>query len=300
MAIDLVILISLSIIGFFIGILAAMVGIGGGALMVPVLIFFYGLTTTQASATSSLVIVFTASSGAFTYWRQKRIDIRSGLFLMVVAIPFAFIGAFLAESIDENFLTVIFGAFLIMLSIQRLTMKTKTKIHPNPSTLESNDNPALDNPISIMENPKRFLPRAIEDRTLIDDKNEEFRYQVKIFRIMFLGFTGGLLGGLLGVGGGVIFVPVLTEIGGLPPHIAIATSTFVVLFNALSSSLGRVLFGESIVYDFVLPLAIGTVSGARLGASRVRKLSAQRILRIFYLIVLFVGVRAILRGLGLF
>ncbi|MFW9779165.1 MAG: sulfite exporter TauE/SafE family protein [Candidatus Heimdallarchaeota archaeon] len=300
MAITPLIFISLVIVGFFIGIIAAMVGIGGGALVVPILIFFYGLSTPQASATSSFVIIFTAGSGTLTYLRQRRIDLRSGFFLAVVAIPFALVGAFLAETTNEDFLTVTFGVFLILLAIQKLAAKSKSENSSVPLTEKSNTTTGNNNGESGTITKKRLLPQPVEPRLIIDDKNEQFRYEVKLYNVIKWGFIGGLMGGMLGIGGGVIFVPVLSEIGGIPPHIAVATSTFVVLFNALSSSVGRFLFGENIIFDFVLPLAIGTVSGARLGALRVRRISARRIIMIFYLIVLFVGVRAILRGLGLF
>ena len=112
---------------------------------------------------------------------------------------------------------------------------------------------------------------------------------------------GGFLGGLLGVGGGIIFVPVLMA-GGVPPHLAVATSTFVIIFTAISGTFARLLNGllnQSILL-YALPVMIGTVTGARFSALRVKKISSEKVLITFYIIVFLSGVRMILKAYGLF
>jgi len=86
----------LPLLGVLIGIVAAMIGIGGGVFIVPLLTLLplYGFSTTQAVGTSLTAIVFTSLASTVSYSRQKRIDYRTGLILAVVTIPGAWVGAY--------------------------------------------------------------------------------------------------------------------------------------------------------------------------------------------------------------
>ena len=89
----------LILIGILIGIIASMLGVGGGILLIPVLMFLFGLSNPVASAVSSLVIVATSASGTYTYYRQHRIDLRTGMYFGLIAVPSAFIGGVLADTL---------------------------------------------------------------------------------------------------------------------------------------------------------------------------------------------------------
>ena len=290
--------IELIIVGFFIGILAVMVGIGGGIITVPVLIFVFGLTNPQSSAISTLVIVATSSIGSFTYWAQKRIDFRTGSYFAMISVPSAFLGGFLADTLDPDLLTLIFGLTMLLVAIRMLLSLNQSQIsQPEQSISNNPTNP--DHVVRKTISAYGTLPQSSEERLIIDNEGTEFHYQAQFRRILIGAVIGGLFGGMLGVGGGIIFVPVLTSIGGLPIHIAVATSTFVIIFTSSAASLARIL-GSNVLYEYVIVLGIGTVFGARLGALKVRRISSEKIMTLFYIIVLVAGVRTILSGLRLF
>lgn len=104
-------------VGVFIGILAALFGLGGGFLIVPTLNIL-GLEIHHAIGTSSAAIVFTSLSSAIAYSKQKRIHYRAGILLAVPAIFGAYIGAWLTSFLNPAQLKVIFGAVLILVAIR--------------------------------------------------------------------------------------------------------------------------------------------------------------------------------------
>ena len=102
------------VFGFFIGAVAALVGIGGGVLIVPLLTLLYGFLPANAAGTSLTTIIFTATASTLNFARQKRTFCRTGLVLAVTSIPGALTGAYLTTIIPARTLGLIFGVFLIL------------------------------------------------------------------------------------------------------------------------------------------------------------------------------------------
>ncbi|ASA77398.1 sulfite exporter TauE/SafE family protein [Thermococcus sp. 5-4] len=110
-------------VGIFIGILAALFGLGGGFLIVPTLNFL-GVEIHHAVGTSSAAVVFTSLSSAVAYSRQKRIHYKAGLLLASTAVIGAYIGAWLTSFISAAQLKVIFGLALIIVAVRIYRKKT--------------------------------------------------------------------------------------------------------------------------------------------------------------------------------
>ncbi|ACJ16058.1 hypothetical membrane protein, conserved [Thermococcus onnurineus NA1] len=110
-------------VGVFIGILAALFGLGGGFLIVPTLNLL-GVEIHHAVGTSSAAVVFTSLSSALAYSRQKRIHYKIGLLLASTAVIGAYIGAWMTSFISAGMLKVIFGATLIIVAIRIYRKKT--------------------------------------------------------------------------------------------------------------------------------------------------------------------------------
>jgi len=104
-------------VGIFIGILAAMFGLGGGFLVVPTLNFL-GVEIHHAVGTSSAAVVFTSLSSALAYHRQRRIHYKAGLLLALTAVPGAYIGAWATSYISAAQLKIIFGVVLFLVAIK--------------------------------------------------------------------------------------------------------------------------------------------------------------------------------------
>jgi len=110
-------------VGVFIGILAALFGLGGGFLVVPTLNLL-GVEIHHAVGTSSAAVVFTSLSSAIAYSRQKRIHYRVGLLLASTAVIGAYIGAWMTSFISASGLKVIFGLALVVVAIRIYRKKT--------------------------------------------------------------------------------------------------------------------------------------------------------------------------------
>ena len=296
-SIDPTIVILLFLSGLFIGLISSMVGIGGGLLNVPILILIFDVPAFEATSISIFCIIFTSSTGAFIYSRQKRIDLRTGIYFVLFAVPSAFIGGIVAKSVDTSILTITFGLLMLVVAFRKILAELQARKNNSVTTT------ATVQLEEIKSSPNHsFIPKKIEQRLIIDSDGEKFRYDVRL-RAMLVGAAfGGFIAGLLGVGGGVVYVPLLNSLGGIPPHIAVATSTFTIVFSALSGSLSRILLGDlpADIWQYIPGLALGSIIGARFGATRVKKVSSEKVLVLFYIIVFISGIRTIAKGLGWF
>ncbi|ASJ11329.1 permease [Thermococcus sp. P6] len=110
-------------VGVFIGILAALFGLGGGFLVVPVLNFL-GVEIHHAVGTSSAAVVFTSLSSAIGYSRQGRIHYKTGLLLASTAVIGAYAGAWMTGYVSAGQLKVIFGLALLPVAFRVYRKKT--------------------------------------------------------------------------------------------------------------------------------------------------------------------------------
>ncbi|MHA2251109.1 MAG: sulfite exporter TauE/SafE family protein [Candidatus Kariarchaeaceae archaeon] len=280
----------LLISGFFFGILAVMVGIGGGLMNVPFLDFIIeggDLLTSEATFVSSFVIIFTSSSGAIKYRSEKRIDYKTAANFLAFAIPGVIIGGWFADRIEQQTLKQMFGILVSLAGIRgiRKAYLMDKNVDPNSNKTEADP-----------ENGEEL--RKIVDK---DGNVHEYVVKMKIGRLF--AFLGGLVAGLLGVGGGIIYMPVLTSISGVPVHIAAATSTSMIVVVSIIAIITRLISlnsqGElsdhlSLLPKFGIPLAIGAIIGARIGAVRVKKLDSRMLLGLFWTIAFIAGIRMLI------
>jgi uncharacterized protein len=226
--------------GVLIGVVGTLIGAGGGFIHVPVLIIFYGFSPQHAIGTSLAVVMLNAISGTFAYIAQKRIDYEIGLKYAVAAAPGVFVGAMLSQFFTVSSFSIIFSILLMMLSYYLFSGKefyvVRTKVAQAPNT------------------------RYLQDAT-----GEKFYYAPD----MSVGFSAsiliGVFSGLFGIGGGIIHVPLMYSVLGIPVHIATATSHFILAITAFLGSIVFVGLGY-VDLDYAVLLGIGTIIGASFGA----------------------------------
>ena len=117
--------------GVFAGILAGILGIGGGFIIVSLLIAL-GYPFTQAIATSSLVIIMSSSAGSYYNWKMGYLKLRRVIYLAIPAIVFAPLGAYATGEIPEYILLVIFASFMLV-NIGLIRLKKRLAAKPKPS-----------------------------------------------------------------------------------------------------------------------------------------------------------------------
>lgn len=232
----------LVLIGFGVGAFGTVIGAGGGFILTPILLLLYPHESAQTLTAISLTAVFfNAASGSAAYARQRRIDYRSGLIFASATVPGAVGGALLVGVVSRQVFDAIMGGVLAALALWLIAGERW---------------------------PLREARGHLERRALVDRWGETYEYAVPVRRGVVYSLGVGFLSSFLGIGGGVIHVPLLVRALGFPTHIATATSHFVLAIMAGTGTLTHLVIGSFHHHGFrrTVALSIGVVAGAQLGA----------------------------------
>ena len=257
----------LLVLGTGVSVYGAIVGVGGGFLLVPALLVLYPLDPPRTITTISLLAVAcNAVSGTLAYARQRRIMVRVGWYLGLASVPGAILGAAATRLLPRGWFDLAFGLLLLallgtLLRIPRIVRKADAGgVIP-----DADDPPAL-----------RSGARLVAG----------------------LGLATGFLSSLAGIGGGPILVPLLILVVRLPVVVATATSIFVITQSSVVGVLTHVVAGD---FDFdlqrALVLSFGVVLGAQLGVRVSRRLSPRMIVWLLAAGMLVVGLQLVGAGL---
>jgi uncharacterized membrane protein YfcA len=256
-------LLLLPVAGFFVGAVASLTGVGGGIFIVPLLIALFGFIPQHAVGTSLASIIFTASAATLSYAGQNRVFFRIGLWLAVTSIPGAYLGAYLTSVIPPRLLGLVFGIFLFLISLRMILQKREEAWTG------------------------RLAPPDKPDSVLIKSTS-------LMLAGVGLNFFAGLASGFLGIGGGVLGVPIMSQVMGIPIHYATATSMFTMVFTSLAGVAKHALAHHVHLAPAFL-LALGTIFGARAGARFSLRVSGANLRRTFGAVLLLVSLQMIWR-----
>ena len=266
----------LLVIGFGVGTFGTLVGAGGGFLLVPLLALLEPQLPTEGITAVSLgVVAFNAGSGAVAYARQRRIDFRSGIPFAIATLPGSVIGVLVVRFVARQAFDLIFAVMLVALAI---FLVVSHEDEPTVAPEGGGWGHAL--------------------RRLRDRGGVEYVYRVNVPLGVALSAGVGFLSSFLGIGGGVIHVPALVGLLRFPPHIATATSHFVLAIMATVGTGVHLAAGDlnDLVGQTVL-LGVGAVLGAQLGARLSTRVHGVAIVRVLAVSLVFVGVRLALQAL---
>lgn len=259
-------------LGFMVGTFGTLIGAGGGFILVPVLLLLYPDKSPETITSISLAVVFFNSlSGSIAYARMKKIDYKSGIIFAIATLPGSILGALTTSIIPRSIFNLLFGILLIIGSIF-LLIKPENKNASKGSKSESH------------------LTRTITD---IDGTVHTFSYNavVGIIISVFVGY----LSSLLGIGGGIIHVPIMIQALNFPVHIATATSHFVLAGMSLSGTIAHILTGAlSKGVLQTIGLAIGVFFGAQLGARLSKRFGGVFIVKGLAIVLGLVGIRILI------
>lgn len=258
-------------------------GVGGGVIVVPILILLFNLNAQRAVGTSLLMIVFTALSGALAYFRQKRIDWKVGLMAATVTVPGAVIGGFATKFVPSRILSITLGVTIFFVAAAMLRRSYKAA-------------KAGTNAVGYAPHDASTTRKRVWARRIVDSTGKVFEYDAKIYSGLAFLFLGGLASGFLGIGGGLIVVPIFAVMVGLPMHLAVATSMLTMIFTSIAGVSTHILLGN-VMIDYAAPLVLGILIGAQLGAKTARELKSTRLERVFAVAVLLIGIVLIIRQL---
>ncbi|HTT34414.1 MAG TPA: sulfite exporter TauE/SafE family protein [Thermoplasmata archaeon] len=256
---------ALFLISIAAGAIGAMLGIGGGLVLVPVLVVLFGVDIHFAIATSLVSVIATSTGAASTEVEAGYTNVRLGVFLETATSTGALLGALVAVTVLASrgdvlvwaFVPVVVGAGGYML-VQRGRV---TDDAPPPDRLA------------------RRLSLVGECPDLERGGRRRYAATNTSAGLLVAGLAG-VASGLLGVGGGLFKVPAMNSLMRIPFRVAGATSTFMIGVTAAASALVY-LFAGDVVLLLTVPTAFGTLAGSRAGAGLRAGTSATMLRRLF-------------------
>lgn len=247
------------------GFLAGFFGVGGGIILVPILLFYFQTTgvsslvaTHLAFGTSLLIVILTSLSSGVQYARNGHVVWKGVTYIGLMSVVGSVIGSQFAGSLQGKTLRQIFAA-VVVISALRLMMETRK--------------------------PK-----------------QELLPEIQVPPLLVTGFFVGLLSSLAGVGGGILSIPVMHSILKFPLKKALGTSSVTIVITALAAGIGYVVTGWGnpllprytlgyVDYVHALPIIVGAIPMATVGAKVANTTRVVKLKRIFAVFLLVVAVK---------
>jgi uncharacterized protein len=270
--------------GFGAGLLGALLGLGGGVFVVPALVLGFGMPHLVAVGTSNVAVVATSTAGASTYVRSRLTNIRLALVLLVSTTLAALFSSLIASYLPTQLLSVLFAAVLVYTAFSMLRGKRVAPPAFDPEDKRSGTSARLD------------LDAAYYD--LASDKVEVYRPR-RVRTGAAISAAAGVVAGLLGVGGGIVQMPVMNLLMQVPIKAATGTSNFMVGITATSAAFVRYANGD-IDPRIAVPVALLVFLGARAGSWLVPRTPSLLLRKIFAYVALVIAALMLLQGLGIY
>ena len=262
--------------GLAVGVLTGLFGVGGGFMIVPLLNLAFGVQYEVAVGSSLALTIGTGAAGTARHLRLKNVEPKSVLILGGSAAFGALLGAMLSEHASSGlgagaFKMLMDGVFIVMLTLTAWLVFRGSEKGPGV--------PALLQRLPIA--PHIELPEA-------------GLAHVSLPGLCAVGLCVGVLKGLLGIGGGVLLMPLLIVVVGLGPRLAVGTSLGVVMLSSVAGTIKHGLLGH-VSLMVAMSLLIGSAFGVLIGAHFCQRLHETRLRRFFAMLVMLVVVGLAIR-----
>lgn len=260
------------------GVFGALLGLGGGIIIVPLLARGFGIDMRLAIGASLVCIIATSSGAAAAYVRDRLTNLRVAMLLELTTTTGAICGALLAGVIAERWLYLIFG---MVLAWSALAMFQKRRDRLTEVTRDP------------LARRLRLAGRYFDPR-----QGREIGYEVERTRLaLALMYVAGVLSGLLGIGSGILKVPTMDLAMRLPIKVSSATSNFMIGVTAAASA--GIYFSRGDVNPFIAaPVAAGVLLGATVGSRLLGHVRSSSIRAIFLVVLVWVSIDMIREGLS--
>lgn len=242
-------------LGVLVGTLGTLIGAGGGFILVPLLMMMYpDFSAQQITAISMLCVACNASSGSLAYLYRRQVHLKTALIFTVASVPGAWLGSSLTRMFNRSSFELFFAILLLALGLVIFFQ------HPKDQA---------------QQNPEGWVPSQ---------------------RDFILGFVislgVGFMASALGIGGGIVHVPLLAHALDMPVHLAAGTSHFILAITAIVATAEHLLHGDiAATTTFVPYLALGILGGAQLGAFLSKRVSSLVIMKSLAIAIVLVGLR---------
>lgn len=265
----------LGLVAAIAAVLGSMLGLGGGVFLVPIFTLFFGIDPKIAVGASAVVVVTNSVVGSAVHLRSRFTNLRLAMLLQVMTATGAILGAMYGVGADPRVIYVVFGLVLLYAAVSMSIPRSNRNVSLGVDRLRlgaAYHDPATGGMVAYV--PKRVGPGV------------------------GISAGAGVLSGMLGVGGGVVMVPVMNLLMGVPVKAAVGTSAFMVGITQVAPSFVYYANGK-IDPRVVVPAVVGVFLGGQIGARLTRKLRAQRLSAVFAVVLGYLGISMVLRGLGI-
>jgi len=259
-------------LGFAVAVLGAMVGVGGGLVFVPALIYIYGFPHPQAAGTSLAVVTLSAAAATLGYWREGKIVAAGGVRFALAGIPGSLLGVYASAHIPASAFRAAFAAILLLLA----------------AILVRNQAASVTGPWRRLW---RVVPLGpVRRRRLRTAAGEEYRFLANENLGVVAATAAAFVGGLLGIGGGILLVPAMLYLVGYPPQVAAATAQLTVFSNAVVGAAAHAWSGH-VDWHAVLLLGLGASLGGPAGVRLARRVNGRVLMLLLALLLAASAVR---------
>jgi hypothetical protein len=270
-----VILTAIILFGVFAGALGAMLGLGGGILMIIFFILALNLPLHTAVALSLIAVIASSSMAGSVYTRDKLTNIKLSIVLETCSVTGAIVGTVLALFLPAVFTEAVLVVVLFYASFMMFRA-----------------------PISELAVEPAEGRRSLKGEFYDAIKKQLIKYSpIRVKLGMVTSVVAGAISGIVGIGGGVVMVPIMNLIMKVPMRASAATSNFMVGVTAAASAL--LYFNEGFVdLNVAVPTVVGIMVGAYIGTRLMVRVRTVQLKRLLGAVLAFFAVVLMLRALG--
>jgi len=270
------------------GAFGALLGLGGGILIVPMLTLGFGLPLREAVGISLVCVIMTSSAAAGVYLERHVANLRLGMSLELFTAMGALVGGSIAFLLDDQVLSLLFAGLLLYVAA---SMIRGSRREPEPEVVAPVDADAGP-PESVTI---AGMPASEED---LAAHLSGPGYRVRRLRLGVVGaLFAGVASALLGIGGGIIKVPLMNLAMGVPLKVATATSNMMIGITASASAIIYLVRGGIDPY-VAAPTAIGVFLGATAGTRLAHRIDVRILRWLFVVVLAWTAVQMLLRAIG--
>ena len=271
------------------GLFGSLLGLGGGILIVPLLTLAFGLPLLTAVGISLICVIVTSSAAAGVFLERRVANLRLGMTLELFTACGAMVGGLVAFLLPERLIEGLFTVLLVYVAVTMIRRRDAPRSRPAEVAVGES---SVVTPVAAPGPEPEPAPRAFIDQLSGPD------YRVRRLGFGVIGSVfAGIASALLGIGGGLIKVPVMHVIMGVPLRVATATSNLMIGITASASAIIYLLRGGIDPYA-AAPTAIGVFIGASVG-SRIASRIDLRVLRgLFVAILLYTAWQMLQRAIA--
>ena len=267
--------------GLIVGLLSGLVGVGGGFLITPLLIFT-GVPPLVAVATGSAQIVGTSAAGSYAHWRLGNVDFKMAILLLLGSWTGGGLGVFLARALQKSgqFGNIVTFLYVVLLGIIGVSMLIESinAIRARPAGTPGNPD-------------KNKTATSWMHRLPMQMNFPVSGLQLPVLIPVTLGIGVGVLTSLMGVGGGFIMVPIMIYMLKMPTRVVVGTSLFQLLFTTAVVASMQAGINHAVDPVLALTLILGSVLGTHWGAKVGVRLPAEQLRLVLALVVVGVAVK---------